>query len=657
MIKMRKKIICPGAVSALMLMTVSLVSVSSCTKDGFDVEGGTEKVKEFSLVRGTEGKESKTSVTISGTSATVGWENADSILYWTGRTAPDRISGIKKKVIQTSDISGATLKFSLTYSDGDKSVTFLTKGGDIGLVDEASRDMSSFKIKNGVPAKQSGGFSDNHISVASAEITSNSAALKIAQALVRFRMSSTTFGDETVNRIVVTPKKSGENICGDMVISGAGTTSMSVTYANPGASIVIDKSQNRFYPNQDYYVAVMGGSGDGTKYAQGLLFTLQNVTFDASGSEVVKTLGDVYVNKANLVLNCGDILDLGELQTHKRIPTVAADVEVFPKYCAFTRDKNKKIWLKVEPSDFTGTVSWSSDNSTRIAVAALTDGGKPKKETITLEDGSTASCYVAEVKPGTNAGTTHTTEYAANITVTVTNPDETTITKIVPMILGPCVEVGMVMPFQEQPDAAVTGTYRILIARADIVDNSGTPALATDWGTVGSGYSWGRVLPGTVAKDWSYYIDNKKQFLRIAADEDVAYKWNAKYHVPRLGELMFMSSSTKKTVVGKPYSASTYVKFTGKKVGYTDVEFYVTTAGSNSNAAGKMIYTYTSGGTDYSCYFQTSTNAGIGYYNATNFYGWRYDETFPDELELYCGTGGDNKMRVRPFRYEAIPSL
>lgn len=371
---------------------ILFIVLVSCTKEKL-VQGELKKTVNFSLQ--LDGC-SLTRSTISSDYSTVDWSIADDIYYYTGNAL--RKSGVTHRVL--NDLS--SVSFPVTYADGDEEVMFVTMGQGVkGGADILEvEDMDVFSIPGAVPASQDGNFETNHLAVAKAAILESShnvAEFKPIQAFIRFQMSDLIFSDKTVDKIIV-KGGGGEYVCGTAEVSYAiGATAPTITYTSSTEeekSVTIDRCVSSFETDKDYYVALRGATG-GTTYPNGLILELYN------GFELLAEVRAV----SSITLSPGSIVNLKDLQDNKRVKI--RNVTTYPVLAGFTKDMTKEIFLKIEPSDWNGTIVWKAsdgsvfdtNSSTDLTLksTSLTDNG------IVTVDGVKYHKYTVKPKSGLEA--------------------------------------------------------------------------------------------------------------------------------------------------------------------------------------------------------------------------------------------------------------
>ncbi len=354
----------------IIVLAVAGLGLISCSKEAVRSEGGTA-VAYIGLAADADGTKSS----IDGLN--VSWTAGDDIFYYTGRYTSGSSTALTDEGLYKVPEACDNLTLPVEYNDGDNRVTVLTKGRAVGTITPAS--LNSLTIADAVPASQDGTFASTYIAACEGNLLELTAltsgepknlTMTPVQAFVRFKLSSLTVGGQTVNRITVAGKSGGSAVpvCGGLSVSitenGSSThTVSSAAGANTGNLITIDKSGSKFNAGEYIYVALLPRQYDElslTLYNGGTILAIVPVK-QGSGSEID------YID-----LGQGKMVDLSvadAINDHAKIKFVSA--KMYPEKVAITKDHTtKKLWLKIEPSDFNGTISWTSSNDTIATVAS-----------------------------------------------------------------------------------------------------------------------------------------------------------------------------------------------------------------------------------------------------------------------------------------------
>ena len=310
----------------------------SCSRDDLSLpdSGSDTGVAFFDITCAMDGQ-TKASLNVSNS---VEWNVADELNYYTGTTG--EASGELKKYVIPSNGAEAK-KIPVEYKDGDRYVIFYTKGS--GSQSVSASTMTSLSIANAVPSSQGGTFAGTHIGAAKVLLTSGSATLEPLQAFVKFTMKDLHFSDRTVSKIRLTGNDS-ENVCGDLAVTWTEDgTALTKNFTGTGISIVVDRSRTSFEKDTDIFIAIIPQA-----FTKGVTLTL----YDAEDN-VLATVR----NEKNFTAQAGKIYNLEELHDHKMIHI--SGVEMYPTLAAFGKEQQKKIWIKTIPSDWNGTISWSTE--------------------------------------------------------------------------------------------------------------------------------------------------------------------------------------------------------------------------------------------------------------------------------------------------------
>lgn len=570
----------------LHIMAVSLLLLASaaCSKQtALETEStGGEKVAYINL-SGVNGGVKSTL----GADWKVSWEQGDRILYYTMRQTSVSSAATDKQFIVPSEVQ--TVSVPVTYSDGDDAVMFCTKGLNIGAL--GSKTSTGFVLTDAVPSAQNGTFADQYVGVVKTGLltlggTQPNVTVSPVQSFIRFRMSSTTFGDETVDRIVVKGSNGTEKICGNAQITVGGTApnfTYSVSLSGDGeTSITIDKTSSTFYTDTDYYVAVLPGT-----YANGLTVQFYHGRNSTS-------LAKLYLGRGGLTLSPGKVLNLGVVNSYKSVPLKRSE-SAMPAYAAITKDMSKKFWVYVEPSDFNGT----------LEVTPATEGGDFPPVTIEntgaremLSDGR--SYMMFKVIPTSAVKTAAYKDYDnMPITVKVKDPDGTERSSYtVELNVGNFVDMGTKTSANRKLLWARSNLYGSLEKgnRKATAPNPNKPStLALDdstqirgvymYGCVNSNEDEGITLSMSTSvsdtKSKQYYgrwggykygIDKGKTILE--QQDNVAWQWNHSCRLPYIGEIFNMSTNS--ITVSENHSGgnvSLIIRKTSDVLGYSDVTY------------------------------------------------------------------------------------
>lgn len=352
-------------------MAVAGLGLISCSKEAVRSEGGT-RVAYIGLAADAGSSDTKSSID----GLNVSWTAGDDILYYTGRYTSGSSTAKTGEGSYKVPAACTDLKLPVEYNNGDNRVTILTKGRAVGSVTPAS--LNSLTITGAVPASQDGTFASSYIAACEGnlleltELTTtalHNLAMTPVQAFIHFKLSDLTVGGQTVNKITVAGKVGGSAVpvCGDLTLSITenGTATHTVSSASSGTTgnlITIDKTGSKFNAGEYIFVALLPRQYDE------LTLTLYN------GSTTLATVPVKQGSGAKIDATRGRMVDIGEVNTHAKIKFVSA--KMYPEKVAITKDHTtKKLWLKVEPSDFNGTISWSSD---KTDVATVESTGTPK---------------------------------------------------------------------------------------------------------------------------------------------------------------------------------------------------------------------------------------------------------------------------------------
>lgn len=602
-----------------MAISLLLLALAACSKQTVSDGGvtGEEKVAYISLSGGNGGVKSTL-----GDDWKVSWEQGDRILYYTMRQTSVSSAATDKQFIVPSEVQ--TVSVPVTYSDGDDAVMFCTKGLNIGAL--GSKTSTGFVLTDAVPSAQNGTFADQYVGVVKTGLltlggTQPNVTVSPIQSFIRFRMSSTTFGDGTVNRIVVKGGAGSEKVCGDAQIT-VGVTATSYTYSvslsgGGATAITIDKTSSAFYTDTDYYIAILPGT-----YPAGLTIELYN------GRNSTSPLAQLYLGGSGLTLSPGKVLNLGMVNSYKSVPLKRSEAAM-PAYAAITKDMSKKFWVYVEPSDFSGT----------LEVTAATEGGNYPPVTIentgareTLSDGRTYLMF--KVKP---AATVKDAEYKdyddMPIVVKVKDPDGTErASYTVKLNVGNFVDMGTLTSAGKKLLWARSTLYGSLKRGDNTATESTSSTLALDDSTQIRGkymYGWvnsnsdvgiSSTKDGSSGRNDEYFMkrwgsykygsDRGKTVLDTV--DDVAWQWNHSCRIPYTGE--FFSMSNKSVTATEAHSGGNVdliVRKTSEVLGYTDVTYLLKRHSQTDHSVMTQESIKTHMYRDF-VYFGTETHTGEG---------------------------------------------
>ena len=592
---------------------------ASCAKDSAVGSDCSSEKKVAYISLDAEGSASGVKSSL-GADCKVSWEAGDDILYYTGCHATGATS--TEKTYDGSykvPASGDAVKLPVEYLDGDNRVTILTKGRSVGAVTQPST-LNSLTVTGGVPASQTGTFASCYLAAAEGNLLeladgTGNLSLTPLQSYIRFKLSSLTVGDKTVNRIEIkgTGAAGGDKVCGDLVVSITEDGSHAVTVApspDPaalGTTITIDKTASKFNVDEYIYAALLP-----YEYTQ-LTFTLYNGTTKVASVPVIPASGTIDATQGRLV-------DIAAINSHAKVAFVSA--KMYPERVAITAERpTKYLWLKIEPSDFNGTVTWTSSNTSYATVESVGESvdepgiGRCIKVKVTNQKTITSGDQY-------NLGT----DYKVDITATITDPsDGRTYTDTCKITIGDFLDLGIrnsegkrilfarQILYSDRSNIANI-TYQ-LYWRNEITtpndggegkpDNASQSNVLYGWGEI---YSTTRLMGDPLHFAWktagenanattgeyskynsSRHLPHLQRYLGEFVSEgipsgdmydtvdDVATRWNSDCNTPSLTDMGAFISGTKKDPTRQTGPSTTYYyKTEGTAPGYTDTYLFIT---------------------------------------------------------------------------------
>lgn len=533
----------------------------------------------------------------------VAWEAGDDIFYYTGKytsgaSTSTRAEGSWKVPAPGAGATGPILsvKLPVEYSDGDNRVTVLTKGRALGTVEAAN--LNSLTVSGGVPASQDGKFASTYLAACegnllalaqSTDAAPNNLTMSCLQSYICFSLSDLTVGDRTVNKIEITGTSvdGGDAVCGNIAVtlSENGSTTHSVTAAlsgTPGNKITIDKTGSKFTANEKIYVAVL-------PYAyNSLRLTLFNGDDKLASVPVRQKISDAKVDATQ-----GKVVNIGEVNAHAKVTSTEDKFKMFPEKVAITSERTeKRLWLKIEPSDFNGKVVWSSsDNS----IATVPQTGEIMENVSGI--GKCISVTVTNKKAKTGGNTDNynlDAEYPVIITAKVYDPvtEEEITTKTCEITVGDFLDLGtravdgkrclwarhilrtnnnsVISAYDKSKPVEVAGDgsagYALYPCAESYIDRQDNGRTHFGWGELGARaginssdygrrdpmyFEWGTEYFYTKLKYSKYNsIDNLPYLQRAKGEfssygitgnldtvDDVASKWNSACHMPMVSDV------------------------------------------------------------------------------------------------------------------------
>ena len=395
---------------------IAVPVLASCMKEEPASDGafssGERRVAYFNVTHG-EGEPAPTKAVIhdgttpaAGVKWPVSWAAADEIRYYTGKTSVSDSDKDYKKVLQSAT---DTVTVPVTYTDGDDKVVFFCLGNGIGGT--VTKAMNKLSISDAVPADQDGTFSSYHIGVARKDLLTlgtpdandGNVSMQSVSGFLKFHMSNLVFGGKEVKKIVL----SGQYICGPADIDLTATP-YTMTPTGSTNTITIDKNSSTFYKDQDYYVAILPRYGDKTKTF--------DVTFSFYGAGESTPSATAKISFNSQIR--GKIIDLGDIWAHRDVKYVSS--QIYPDYAAITKDMTKKVWLRVEPEDFSGTVTLSVDIPSGGPSVTYTEGAKE-----TLSDGKEYRTFTLTPAAAVKSATAYTELKDVTFQAVIKNSGET----------------------------------------------------------------------------------------------------------------------------------------------------------------------------------------------------------------------------------------
>ena len=568
-----------------LIFTALAAVVVSCTKETeASLAPGAKKVAYIGI-SARNGGPTDTRATL-GDDLKVAWEAGDDIFYYTGKytsgaSTSTSAEGSWKVPAPGAGATGPILsvKLPVEYSDGDNRVTVLTKGKALGTVE--ADNLNSLTVSGGVPASQDGKFASTYLAACegnllalaqSTDAAPNNLTMSCLQSYICFSLSDLTVGDRTVNKIEITGTSvdGGDAVCGNIAVtlSENGSTTHSVTAAlsgTPGNKITIDKTGSKFTANEKIYVAVL-------PYAyNSLRLTLFNGDDRLASVPVRQKISDAKVDATP-----GKVVNIGEVNAHVKVTSTEDKFKMFPEKVAITSERpTKRLWLKIEPSDFNGKVKWSSSDESIATV--------PQEGEIMENVSGIGKCISVTVTNGLAKTTLGSTSIDYNlgkdtlvtITAKVYDPEDTTTviaTKTCKITVGDFLDLGTrtvdgkrCLWARHVLKAASNGTGMALMYQHE-------KFAAYDYNAQ-THFGWGEKAPKTTRKEPMYFAwagttgeyfntnykyskynseDNlpylqrrKGEFTQygIAADgtydtvDDAAARWNSACHMPMASDV------------------------------------------------------------------------------------------------------------------------
>lgn len=438
-----------------LIFTALAAVVVSCTKETEATLAGGAKKIAYIGVSARNGGPTDTRATL-GDDLKVAWEAGDDIFYYTGKytsgaSTSTSAEGSWKVPAPGAGATGPILsvKLPVEYRDGDNRVTVLTKGRALGTV--AAANLNSLTVSGGVPASQDGKFASTYLAACegnllalaqSTDAAPNNLTMSCLQSYICFSLSDLTVGDRTVNKIEITGTSvdGGDAVCGNIAVtlSENGSTTHSVTAAligTPGNKITIDKTGSKFTANEKIYVAVL-------PYAyNSLRLTLFNGDDRLASVPVTQKTPGAKVDATQ-----GKVVNIGEVNAHVKVTSTEDKFKMFPEKVAITSERpTKRLWLKIEPSDFNGKVKWSSSDE---SIATVPQEGEIMENVSGI--GKCISVMVTNKLAKTTLGST-TIDYnlgkdtLVTITAKVYDPEDSTnvlFTKTCKITIGDFLDLG-----------------------------------------------------------------------------------------------------------------------------------------------------------------------------------------------------------------------
>lgn len=609
---------------------------ASCAKDSAVGSDCSSEKKVAYISLDAEGSASGVKSSL-GADCKVSWEAGDDILYYTGCHATGATS--TEKTYDGSykvPASGAAVSLPVEYLDGDNRVTILTKGRSVGAVPSPAT-LNSITVEDAVPASQTGTFASCYLAAAEGnllELANGTGNLSLTplQSYIRFKLSNLTVGDKTVNRIEIEGSSAagGDKVCGDLVVSITEDGSHTVTVAPSsepdalGTKITIDKTASKFNAGEYIYAALLPQQYDE------LTLTLYN------GSTTLATVPVKQGSGSQIDLGQGKMVDLGEINPHAVIKFISA--KMYPEKVAISsaaERPTKYLWLKIEPEDFSGTVTWESSNTSYATVESV---GTP------VDEPGIGKCIRVQVTNKVNhpsdnynfvTGTgAQPVEYNVNITATITDQsDGQTYTRTCEITIGNFLDLGIrnsegkrilfmrhilrsnrqeTPPITYQPyygeerntpydpgdgQDDVYGQMRVLFGwgeihstRADHMEplrfawthsNGKYEGESSSENGEYSKYNLSRHLPHLQRYSGEFVSEGIPLGDKYDTVDDVASRWNQDCNIPTVSDMVAFIRGTKKDPTKYTYTGSygygtSYYKVEGTSPGYTDTYLYIT---------------------------------------------------------------------------------
>lgn len=606
-------------------MAVAGLGLISCSKEtGLSADG--TRVAYIGLAADAGSSGTKSSID----SLSVSWTAGDDILYYTGRYTSGSSTAKTGEGSYKVPAACSDLKLPVEYNDGDNRVTILTKGRAVGNVTPAS--LNSLTIAGAVPASQDGTFASYYIAACEGnllelpELTTtvlHNLAMTPVQAYIRFKLSSLTVNGQTVNKITVAGKVGGSAVpvCGDLTVTvsenGSTThTVSSATGSNPGNLITIDKTGSKFNAGEYIYVALLPGQYDE------LSLTLYN-------SGTILATVPVKQSSGQIDASCGRMVDIGEINAHAKIKFVSA--KMYPERVAISSERPiKYLWLKIEPEDFSGTVTWTSSNTSYATVESAGE---------LVDEPGIGKCIRVKVtnKKIITSGSQfnfYPEEFEVDITATITDQsDGQTYTSTCQITIGDFLDLGIrnsegkrilfmrhILRSNRQETPPITyqpywceerntpndlyegsglveyAQMRVLYGWGEIhsMQNNHMEPLRFAWNLSNGTYVGERSstngeyqkynlslhLPHLQRYEGEFVSEGIAAGSKFDTVDDVASRWNQDCNIPTVSDMVAFISGTKKDPTKHTYTAygygTSYYKVEGTSPGYTDTYLYIT---------------------------------------------------------------------------------